>query len=85
MLEYKLADRGKYLVKADRLFPSTKTCHACRYRNPDVVLGVREWTCPECGAWLNRDQNAAHNLRNYALATLGVAPLNYAEPQDLRG
>lgn len=85
MLEYKLAERGKYLVKADRLFPSTKTCHECGYRNPDVTLNVREWTCPECGTWLDRDGNAALNLRDYALRALGVAPLNYAEPQGLRG
>ena len=85
MLEYKLEERRKYLVKADRLFPSTKTCHECGHRNPDVVLGVREWTCPECGSFHLRDENAALNLRDYALAALGVAPLNCTEPQGLRG
>ena len=85
MLEYKLAERGKYLVKADRMFPSTKTCSICGCKNPDVVLGVREWTCLGCGAFHLRDENAATNLRNYALDALGVATLNFAEPQGLRG
>lgn len=52
------------LVKVDRWFPSTKTCHACGTKNPDVKLGVSEWDCPSCGAHNDRDENAAVNIKN---------------------
>lgn len=64
MLAYKLERSGSVLVKVDRYYPSTKTCHACGYQNPDVVLGVSEWDCPVCGAQLDRDKNAALNIRD---------------------
>lgn len=62
MLEYKLADRGKYLVKVDRFFASTKTCNDCGTINKDITLGTRQWTCPSCGVMHDRDYNAAKNI-----------------------
>ena len=62
MLEYKLAERGKRLVKVDRFYPSTKTCSVCGNIQP-MPLGVRVYTCPGCGAVLDRDYNAAVNIR----------------------
>ena len=68
-LQYKLAEQGKALIKIDKWFPSTKTCHVCGLVNPDVVLGVDEWTC-ECGAFHLRDVNAAINIKNAGLALI---------------
>lgn len=65
-LAYKLAEQGKAFVKIDKWFPSTKTCHVCGLVNPDVVLGVDEWTC-ECGAHHLRDVNAAINIKEAGL------------------
>lgn len=63
-LEYKLANRGRYLIKVDRCFPSSQMCHECGCVSKITKdLSVREWTCPNCGAHLNRDQNAALNLK----------------------
>lgn len=62
MLEYKLADRGKYLVKVDRFFASTKTCNDCGAINKDITLGTRRWTCSACGAIHDRDYNASKNI-----------------------
>lgn len=65
MLEYKLADRGKSLVRIDRWYPSSQLCSVCGYRNPEVKdLSVRKWTCPVCGAMHDRDVNAAVNIKN---------------------
>ncbi|MBQ9426042.1 MAG: transposase [Paludibacteraceae bacterium] len=63
-LEYKLHEKGKYFVVIDRWFPSSKRCHNCGFINSAVVLGVEEWDCPECGAHLIRDPNAAENIRD---------------------
>ena len=63
MLEYKLKDRGKHLVKIDRFYPSSQLCSDCGYRNKLVKnLNVRSWICPVCGGYHNRDHNAAINI-----------------------
>jgi len=65
-LSYKAEWYGRTLVKADRFFPSTKLCNCCRYKNDELKLSDREWECPRCGSSLDRDHNAAINLRNLA-------------------
>ena len=66
-LAYKLAERGKRLVKIDKWFPSSKTCRFCGCINKNLKLSDRVWTC-ECGAVLNRDENAAINIMNVGLS-----------------
>ena len=71
MLEYKLADRGKSLIRIDRWYPSSQLCSACGYRNPEVKdLSVRKWTCPVCGTMHDRDVNAAVNIKNEGIRIL---------------
>lgn len=62
-LDRMLRKKGSVLVRTDRWYPSTKTCHHCGCVNHDVKLGIKEWTCPVCGAVLDRDVNAAINIR----------------------
>lgn len=64
-LEYKCADYGTEFVVADKWFPSSKTCNHCGSVNKNLKLDDREWVCPECGVIINRDYNAACNLRDY--------------------
>jgi putative transposase len=71
MLEYKLNDRGKALVKVDRFFASSQMCHACGHKDPITKdLSVREWDCPVCGNHNDRDLNAALNIRDEGLRIL---------------
>lgn len=64
MLEYKLEDRGKELVRVDKYFPSSQLCTLCGQQNRKVrSLSVREWECPVCHAIHDRDINAAENIR----------------------
>ena len=72
-LEYKLSERGKYFIKVDKFFASTKTCHCCGYKNNTLTLKDREWTCPNCNSHHDRDVNAAINIKNEGLRLLGVA------------
>lgn len=66
-LEQKIALTEKLLIKADRFFASSQTCHICGYRNKSLTLKDREWDCPVCGSHLMRDENAGENLKQYGI------------------
>ena len=73
MLDYKMAERGKYLQKIDRWYPSSQTCSACGCINSETKnLSIRKWTCPHCGAEHDRDTNAAINIKQEGLRLLEV-------------
>lgn len=70
MLEYKLSDRNKYLVKVDKWFPSSQICHCCGALHPEMKdLANRKMVC-DCGLTINRDKNAAINILNEGLHLL---------------
>jgi len=62
MLAYKTNWYGSTLVKADRYYPSSKTCSACGGRKPSLTLADRTYVCEHCGLMIDRDLNAAINL-----------------------
>ena len=61
MLEYKLEERGKYLIKVDRYFASSKICSVCGNKKEELSLFDRIYYC-ECGNRMDRDVNAAVNI-----------------------
>ena len=65
LLTYKCELYGIKLVKANRWFPSSKTCSECGCVKHDLKLSDRVYKCEECGSEINRDLNAAINLSNY--------------------
>jgi len=62
-VKYKSLWNSKHFVQVGRFFPSSKQCFECGYRNDNLKLQDRQWTCPACGAHLKRDLNAARNIR----------------------
>lgn len=64
MLEYKANWYGRKLVFVDRFYPSSKTCNHCGYINKKLKLSDRQWVCPDCGEIIERDYNAALNIRD---------------------
>ena len=67
-LEYKCKFRGIEFIKADRFYPSSKTCSNCGHIKKDLKLKDRTYICSECGFVIDRDKNASLNLANYKLA-----------------
>ena len=65
MLDYKLAWQGKKMVKVDRFFPSSKKCCKCGRIKKELKLSERVYHC-ECGNEMDRDRNAAINIREEA-------------------
>lgn len=63
-LKQKAEEHGVQIIQASRWFASTQTCNVCGYRNRELTLDDRVWTCPKCGTEHLRDQNAANNLKN---------------------
>jgi putative transposase len=64
-IEYKSAWNGIELVKADRFYPSSKTCSGCGSIKKDLKLTDRTYVCLVCGLVIDRDYNAAINLERY--------------------
>lgn len=62
MLAYKLEQKGSCLVKVDRWFASTKTCSHCGHVQK-IGLDERTYVCEKCGFTIDRDWNAAINIR----------------------
>jgi putative transposase len=62
MLEYKARLYGRQFHRIGRFEPTSQTCSACGAKGGPKPLHVRAWQCQECGAWLDRDVNAAVNV-----------------------
>jgi putative transposase len=65
-LEYKSTFNGGMTVKINRWLPSTKTCSSCG-QTQSMPLSVRTYECSSCGMTMDRDYNAAINIRRYAI------------------
>ena len=78
------------VVKAERFYPSSKTCNHCGYIKEDLTLKDRKWTCPNCGTEIIRDENAAQNLRDNAINLLteeisSVLGMEHIEVMSMEG
>jgi putative transposase len=66
-LEYKSVMTGAHVHVVDRFYPSSKTCHSCGTIHP-MKLSDRVMVC-DCGMVLDRDLNAAMNLKQHAASS----------------
>jgi putative transposase len=64
-IEYKCNWNGIKYIEVSRYFPSSKTCSCCGNVKSDLKLSDRTYICEECGLVIDRDLNAAINLKKY--------------------
>ena len=67
-VEYKAGWSGIEVRFVDRFFPSSKKCSGCGQVKKDLKLSERTYKC-SCGLEMDRDLNAAHNLKNTVSST----------------
>ena len=63
-MEYKSKWNNIQVIIADRFFPSSKLCSCCGKIKKDLKLSERIYKC-ECGNVIDRDLQAALNLKKY--------------------
>lgn len=87
MLEYKADWYGKTILRIGQFEPSSKVCSNCGSINKELTLKDRSWTCPKCGSVLDRDMNAACNIKSFALKNIlsGTDRKNQDELPSLGG
>ena len=66
-LKTKAETLGIPIVQADRFFGSSKTCSTCGDKKDDLTLSDRQYHCSNCGTSIDRDVNAAINLKHVAV------------------
>ena len=81
ILKYKCNWYDRKLVLVDRTYPSTQLCSQCGFRKTRETYGGKQtlsgdsihhnhqkYYCYNCGAILDRDENAVENIKNFGLA-----------------
>ncbi len=58
---------GIPVTEASQFFASSKTCSSCGYKKEDLTLKDRTYHCSQCGVSIDRDINAAINLKQLAV------------------
>lgn len=91
-LEWQCKKRGKYLQKIGRFYPSSKTCNSCGHKKTDLGLGERVYNYSNCGTSIDRDLNAALNIRDEGLREFQIrrepsklTPVSYDDSDKTSG
>jgi putative transposase len=71
-IEYKSQWAGTRVHRADRWYPSSKTCSGCGVVKATLRLSERTFRCDQCPLVLDRDLNAARNLAGLAEQVIEV-------------
>ena len=58
---------GILVLEAPQFYASSKTCSNCRHKKTDLTLSERTYHCSQCDYQIDRDINAAINLKHLAV------------------
>ena len=72
-LKYKLEEKGKHLIKVDKFYPSSKKCSSCGNIKDKLSLNTRIYICEACHTTIDRDYNAALNIKQEGIRLLSLA------------
>ncbi|MHB1854438.1 MAG: IS607 family element RNA-guided endonuclease TnpB [Acidimicrobiales bacterium] len=84
MLGYKTARSGGRILKADRWFASSQIHHGCGCRLIAPTRMARQLICEVTGEVVDRDINAAKNLRDWPETQASSGPVGPSAPVDTR-
>ena len=65
VLKYKCELHSIDFKTVDKHYASSKICSCCGNRKTILSLSTRKYVCEQCGLVIDRDLNAALNLKNY--------------------
>ncbi len=88
-LKTKAETLGIPVTEASQRYASSKTCSSCGHKKDDLTLKERTYHCSQCGISIDRDINAAINLRNVAVGhtetknACGVQVRPHAEAREM--
>ena len=82
ILEYKARYNGVSIHRADRFYPSSKTCSHCGSIKSKLSLSQRVYVCDACGFTIDRDLNASINLAKLGQALPEVTPVEITAMLD---
>jgi len=80
---YKAEQYGGSVQLVDRWYASSKTCSRCGWIYDDLTLADRVFICHECGLVLDRDHNAALNIRKEALRLITDVPVVASSEREI--
>jgi putative transposase len=84
MLEYKANWYGREIRYANTFFPSSKTCSNCGWKNDRLKLSDRIFKCQICNHELDRDLNAALNLKKLCtVSSTGIYAFGDGSPSNV--
>lgn len=72
-LTQKMEQQGKRVIQISRYFPSSQICSYCGNNFGPHALNENGFHCPYCGTWIDRDLNAARNIREEGLRLMQSA------------
>jgi putative transposase len=84
-LTYKTEEHGHRVIVVNRFYPSSKLCSHCGETKAKLALSDRVFECSKCGISLDRDVNAARNIRDEGirLLTNGASTVAGHQPETL--
>jgi putative transposase len=74
-LKYKAAWRGKNFIEIPQFTPTSKTCFVCKIEKA-MPLSLRKYVCANCGHEMDRDLNAALNIKAAGTAVLACGGMD---------
>ncbi len=73
-IQYKADWYGRTLKQIPMFYPSSKKCNICHFVMAELKLSQRMWTCPNCGAIHDRDDNASNVIKTVGQDMPEVTP-----------
>ena len=71
MFKYKAEKFKVCFVQVGRYYASTQICNGCGFKNKALKdTSIHEYTCPSCGIYNFRDENAAKNILDEGIRML---------------